>query len=304
MYAGFWRRAAALIIDTIIMFIIIFALMLGIGFSVKSAAEGGQDAAEFLLILIYFMMLGIPLIYYAAFESSSAMATPGKMVLGIIVCDMHGRRMSFWRALGRNIAKWVSSIICNIGYFMAGFTQRRQALHDIICNCLVVKKGTDVSGLQPMPKIPLWRGILICLLGILTFFLLVFGILAATALPRYFKVVEKSHSTEALSIAGSICASQERYRLTGNNTYTANFDSLDTEFPGARVDARTLEGTNFTFKLGERAVVVERKTASGRPDAYTITRCYSTGKVCCSGSQNVCTTLGLTSELPANCCNG
>jgi Tfp pilus assembly protein PilE len=268
-----------------------------------TAVDGRNEGAALLIILIYVIMIfGVPLVYYAAFESSSLMATPGKMALGIIVCDMHGGRMSFWRALGRNIAKWISNITLYVGYFMAGFTQRRQALHDMICSCLVVKKGADVSALQPMPKTPVWRIILICLLGtgILP---LIFGILAAIALPQYFKAVEKGRLTEALSIAESICVSQERYRITGNNTYTTNFDSLDTEFPGTRVDARTLEGTNFTFKLGNRAVVAERKTASGTPAAYTITRCYSTDKVCCSGSQDICTALGLTGELPANCCN-
>ncbi len=55
---------------------------------------------------------------------------------------------------------------------------------------------------------------------------LIIGILAAVAVPQYFKVVEKGRVTEAVSCANDLNGSQERYFLK-NNTYTATAASLD-----------------------------------------------------------------------------
>jgi uncharacterized RDD family membrane protein YckC len=79
-------------------------------------------------------------VYYAGFESSHLGATPGKWMLGIYVTDMEGRRISFARASGRYFGKIISGIVLGIGYMMAGFTEKFQALHDMIAECLVWKK--------------------------------------------------------------------------------------------------------------------------------------------------------------------
>ena len=70
-------------------------------------------------------------------ESSSRQATVGKMALGLKVTDLEGRRISFARASGRHFAKYISGMILLIGYIMAGFTERKQALHDMIAGTLV-----------------------------------------------------------------------------------------------------------------------------------------------------------------------
>lgn len=125
-YAGFWRRFAAWIIDLFAWFIASFI----IGIIVP------------MLGYIFFIFFGWILvwIYFAAFESSGRQATLGKMALGIIVTDLNGNRISFGRASGRYFAKIISSAILLIGYLMAGFTEKRQALHDMMAGCLVIKK--------------------------------------------------------------------------------------------------------------------------------------------------------------------
>jgi uncharacterized RDD family membrane protein YckC len=80
-------------------------------------------------------------LYFPVLECSSLQATPGKLALGIKVTDMQGNRIGFGRALGRNLAKIISAIILYIGFIMAGFTQKKQALHDMIAGCLVVAKS-------------------------------------------------------------------------------------------------------------------------------------------------------------------
>jgi uncharacterized RDD family membrane protein YckC len=78
-------------------------------------------------------------LYFALMESSAKGGTLGKMAIGIMVTDMTGNRISFGRATGRYFAKILSQMILMIGFLMAGFTQQKQALHDILAGCLVVR---------------------------------------------------------------------------------------------------------------------------------------------------------------------
>lgn len=148
VYAGFWRRFAALCIDSALMlgiFIIISIPIATLQFShYKARAEGTASGDSALLdILSIFFYVGwiiFQWLYWAVMESSSKQATIGKRALGIIVTDTEGNRISFGRATGRYWAKIISSLILLIGFIMVGFTKKKQALHDIIVGTLVVKK--------------------------------------------------------------------------------------------------------------------------------------------------------------------
>uniref|UniRef100_A0A7C6AA08 RDD family protein n=1 Tax=candidate division WOR-3 bacterium TaxID=2052148 RepID=A0A7C6AA08_UNCW3 len=135
-YAGFWRRLVAFIIDSFLLYIagsIIFGkFFLPLIFFKKLFPFG--------LNKFFFSYIVLGWVYYALMESSVKQATLGKMVLGIIVTDLEGKRISFARATGRHFAKIISGIILYIGFIMAGFTDKKQALHDIIADSLVVKR--------------------------------------------------------------------------------------------------------------------------------------------------------------------
>ena len=79
-------------------------------------------------------------LYFAVMESSAKQATLGKMAVGIRVTDLAGNRVSFLRASGRYFGKIISGMILCVGYLMAAFTARKQALHDMMAGCLVVRK--------------------------------------------------------------------------------------------------------------------------------------------------------------------
>ncbi len=143
-YAGFWKRVAASIIDSIILQVV---GMFG-GFLVGAVAGfmmamAGVDIAviEFAGSLLGFF-LGVVLnwLYFTIMESSSKQATLGKMALGIVVTDMDGQQISFAKANGRYWAKILSALIFCIGFMMAGFTEKKQGLHDIMAGTLVVNK--------------------------------------------------------------------------------------------------------------------------------------------------------------------
>lgn len=137
---------------------------------------------------------------------------------------------------------------------------------------------------------------------------LIIGILAAIALPQYFKAVEKSRATEALSIMGSISAAMERARLvSSSNTYPTTVGSLDIQFAdvnGQEVgDVNSWSTKNFSIKVSGTGVTDGAVTAtrSNVATGYKITRMYYSGKVTCTdntgstgtSTSGVCASLGL-----------
>jgi len=147
-YAGFWRRVLASIIDGLIVgaaWSAIYYTLVAAGV-VNMPEVNETDIEPYIRWMIKYMLVSnavvfvLQTVYFALMESSSRQATLGKMALGIVVTDMDGKRISFGRAVGRNLGKIISQIILLIGYFMIAFTQKKQGLHDIIANCLVVVK--------------------------------------------------------------------------------------------------------------------------------------------------------------------
>jgi uncharacterized RDD family membrane protein YckC len=136
-YAGFWLRFAAYIIDAIIAWIILTILFMVFGLGNLFLSEPDEIGASVIgaVGLIYLAIF----LYFPLMESSKWQATLGKRAVGIIVTDLAGNRISFLKALGRTLGKILSAIIIYIGFIMAGFTDKKQALHDLLVSTLVVK---------------------------------------------------------------------------------------------------------------------------------------------------------------------
>jgi uncharacterized RDD family membrane protein YckC len=146
-YAGFWLRFCAAFVDGIIVQIVLIILNIILFAAVgenyfdywpqtrpMSGAAAGMSGLGSLIGII------IAWLYGAIQESSARQATLGKLAVGIVVTDLNGQRISFARATGRHFGKYISMIILFIGYIMAGLTERKQALHDMMAGALVVKK--------------------------------------------------------------------------------------------------------------------------------------------------------------------
>ena len=131
MYAGFWARLIAWILD----YAIVLLILVGIGIATATAIT---DVAM-LEIATSVLTVLVPLLYWPALESSSRQATLGKRIMGLRVTGLDGNRLSFSRAFLRHLAKMLSSITLGIGFLMAAFTARKQALHDFIPGSLVVR---------------------------------------------------------------------------------------------------------------------------------------------------------------------
>ena len=127
VYAGFWKRFAAIIIDAIVL-------------SVAAAILGAITMGGAAVLIALFG----PWIYEAWMLSCPWQATLGKRALSIAVTGLDGGRISFARATGRHFAKYISAVILLIGFIMAAFTARKQALHDIIAETLVVEQSGNL----------------------------------------------------------------------------------------------------------------------------------------------------------------
>lgn len=133
-YAGFWKRFCATFLDGIITQIVVMVLALFFSFMIRMSGGGGQES------VVAFGVIGfmLPWIYYAAMESSCRQATFGKMALGIKVASMEGERVSFGTASGRYFGKIISALILFVGFLMIAFTKKKQGLHDMMAECLVL----------------------------------------------------------------------------------------------------------------------------------------------------------------------
>jgi uncharacterized RDD family membrane protein YckC len=153
-YAGFWVRFVALLIDGLILSIPFFLVVIGLVFRFRSfrfLARGnrfGPPNAAFMgpVILGFFFAFAIFIVvrwvYFAGMESSARQATFGKAAMSVYVTDLKGQPVTFGRATGRFFAKIVSGLIpLGIGYIMAGFTEKKQALHDMIAGTVVLRKS-------------------------------------------------------------------------------------------------------------------------------------------------------------------
>lgn len=172
-YAGFWMRFGAHLIDSIILgivnFFITLPIILSYGFFEFFERDRGRIfftssenlpdsdlSIDFIIALFKGILIAVIVttvvnwLYYALFESSKKQATIGKMALNIKVTDMAGNKITFMRATGRYFGKILSGLFLMIGYIMAAFTEKKQALHDILAGCLVVKNVISLEEIQKM----------------------------------------------------------------------------------------------------------------------------------------------------------
>jgi uncharacterized RDD family membrane protein YckC/Tfp pilus assembly major pilin PilA len=220
-YGGFWARFAAAIIDNAILTIAAVGLL-----AVASLVDEGLATVA---TAIYFIGA---LLYWPIMESSARQATFGKQLLGLQVTDAAGARLSFVRALLRNIAKIISAIPLYIGFLLAAFTSRKQALHDIVAGCLVVNRGATGEQMQQgvaATGMPAWAIALI----ILAAMVLPVGILAAIALPAYQDYTVRARMATAMLVGQQATQAVETF-YARNNTLPRDLKEAGMADPASR----------------------------------------------------------------------
>ncbi len=217
-FAGFWKRFVAYFIDGILFGILFWMVVFLFGYSLFDI---NQDNLADLSAFIWIYVLYYPSwwLYFALMESSSAQGTVGKKVMGIRVTDLQGQPISFGHATGRHFSAFITQMTFTIGFLMAAFTARKQALHDMIASTLVVNSRYGPSQIKVASESPGSGMSVGGILGVIFLILIipVGGILAAIALPAYqdytirAKVSQAMVDTEPLKVAIVDHASESGY---------------------------------------------------------------------------------------------
>ena len=163
--AGFWRRVAAWVIDTIIVLVGVYLVGLFLWPDLVetttrvSESDGARlEVVSYSLTFLGTVVFGIALgVYTALQESGPAQATLGKRMLRLRVTDLDGARISQFTAILRCWPLWLPGLFSTVVglNFVVGFaavaaciavafTRRKQGLHDMIARCLVVRRPSPV----------------------------------------------------------------------------------------------------------------------------------------------------------------
>lgn len=232
--AGFLRRLAAHLIDTVLLagagYALLFLLLLGSGIGLAGMVALFDPAApppdDGLLALLLVGLYGLPILmqgaYHILFTASAWQATPGKRAVGIKVVDAEGRRLGLGRSAGRWFAAALSYLTLYLGFLMAAFTQRKRALHDLLADTRVVDQWAYTAHPERQQRSLDGCAIATLAAGGLFFALVFLATLAAIALPAYQDYTQRSRISELMVQAAPY--------QTAMNDFLANTDRCPDEF--------------------------------------------------------------------------
>ena len=141
---------------------------------------------------------------------------------------------------------------------------------------------------------------------------LILGILAAMAMPQYFKAVERSRMSEAVSLLGSIASAQQRKYLQINK-YAEDYRGLDVAPAGATGTSYTTSDNGFTVTIAgdgytEGVATATRSSSNGTLNYnYNLTRYYASNLTQCNSTepngQALCADFCGIDTPAATCCS-
>lgn len=210
VYAGFWQRFAAVFIDgfiigaaTLLLFAVLAVLM-----AVSSTNIGAMLGVVALFYLAGFV---ISAAYFTLMEAGERGATYGKRALNLRVTDVEGNRITTGRALGRWFGHWITNCTFYIGYVMQPFTEKKQALHDMISSTVVIE--TDGKNRA--------AGVVVAIVIGLFLLFAVIGILAAVAIPAYQSYTSKAKMVAVYDVANQATQAVASFYVAHQQTPTS-----------------------------------------------------------------------------------
>jgi uncharacterized RDD family membrane protein YckC/Tfp pilus assembly major pilin PilA len=221
VYAGFWRRAFALLVDDLI----IVGVALLSSYAVGHAQRVAPGTPHALMGVVVFVLT---ILYEPAFLCSSLEATPGKRLFDLRVTGLAGERLTFFRSLVRFLSKLISGLTLCVGYAMAAYTSRRQALHDMIAGTLVVRRGIApeaIAAARPAPYVSGFVAMVITL-AVVAFGPSGLGVLAGIAIPAYQTSVLRLQVESGLETASRYQEAVERVHAAGTDLRSITSEAI------------------------------------------------------------------------------
>lgn len=140
--ANNWRRLSAYVMDALIVVAGVIAGLLVVGVVMAVAnPDGVEEMSDSTLgLIVLALIFGLTFLYGTLLESSPMQATVGKKLLGQMVTDGEGNRISIGRAAGRNGVKLLQLVVFwPLLYMAVFFSDLRQGLHDMAARTLVLE---------------------------------------------------------------------------------------------------------------------------------------------------------------------
>lgn len=182
IYAGFWARFFAAFLDLLVLLACIILMLFSVAVLI---AYSGRDSILHnpqAVLLFYGVTIFMSAAYYILMESGIHSATLGKRWMHIKVLDSNGNRLTIWRAAGRLLARVFSCLSLTIGFLIQPFTQRKQALHDLLAGTVVVRANDS-------NKISVMATLLVLIFALMV---PVLAIVAIAGLPLYQQTILKA----------------------------------------------------------------------------------------------------------------
>ncbi|MDZ4164214.1 MAG: RDD family protein [Smithellaceae bacterium] len=163
VYGGFWRRAAALLIDkAILMTLSIFFFFLGV-LAQLMASDSPQLMGDLFFgratemaggfLFIYYLAVAILGLLYFTYFIGYAAQTPGKMLFGLYVIRTDGKNMNYRQAFLRWIGYLLSGLVFYLGFLWVIFDRKRQGWHDKLADSIVIHIPRDRIIPSPPPVV-------------------------------------------------------------------------------------------------------------------------------------------------------
>ncbi len=199
--AGFWVRAAALAIDSLLFYGCLPVVGIVAAIAIPQIAKHMSEGAGRIMAVSIFLgsFLGIPCLYYTLMTAFKGQ-TLGKMLFNLKVVQTDGMPVSVLRSFLRWICYFISAIPLGLGFLFPAFQKDKRALHDMVCGSQVVQVG-------PSNQVALI--LVLCLIPFVGVFFL--GVVAAIAIPRFAQMLEKSKEGATKGNLGSIEAAMAIY---------------------------------------------------------------------------------------------
>lgn len=216
--AGFVRRLGAYFIDNLLLGSVYYVVLMVamVAMAVLATTTTGSDSDTLAAVAVALMVLAYALMsyfYYVGMERSKLQASVGKLALGIKVVDADGRRLGWGKASARWAGSILSYLVLYIGFLMAGWTRRKQALHDLMAGTYVVDKWAYSD--HPARQKPGVPGAVVAVVALVLAggLVVVLGILAAIAIPAYQDYLGRSRVAAVLSEGRGHRLAVEEFRL-------------------------------------------------------------------------------------------
>jgi len=278
-YAGFWIRWAAYFIDCLVLFIP-QAIINGV-FSIANFGamqKVASSLAGFLLVWAYYVYM-----------TNNYQATLGKKALGLKVFSDKLERPTLNQVLLREtVGKIVSMLTLLIGYIMAGFTDRKRALHDMIASTVVVYD-------DPNKKTPVWIFVVAAILPIIA----IFGILASIVLVSLSSARGKAQDAGIKSTLASVNVSALIYADDNNFSYTGYVPQASAgsiACSGQPIVNISTDGKQMAVFM--RSCQKSDKYFCGNPETSLITETAEVSESYVKSGATICNSSDITPALP------